>query len=207
MARYAGGPVSNACRLPTPNDPLSSTDDLSLIGRIQLNDVAAYESLFRAYYASLCAFATGFTESWDVGEDLVQGVFTTLWERRDRLQVTGSVRGYLYAAVRHEALNWRKHRRIVERTQDDFAAIDRSPAHPVSPLPQDAVLEHGEQAAQIRAAIAQLPERAREVLTLRWEHDMTYDEIAVILGVLPASAKMQHSRALAALRKRLAELL
>lgn len=171
-------------------------------------DVRAYEALFRTYYRPLCAFAFGFTGSHDTAEDLVQGVFVTLWERRERIGAavgaSNNVRAYLYAAVRNEGLNYRKHHRVVERTHEQFLSGETLPAHGTSPVPPDLSLERDERVTAIRAAVARLPERAREVLTLRWDHALSYDDIGRILGIRPASAKMQQSRALAALRRDLA---
>jgi RNA polymerase sigma factor (sigma-70 family) len=69
------------------------------------------------------------------------------------------------------------------------------------------MIEREEIAEQIRAAVAALPERAREVLTLRWDHSMSYADIATTLGIHPHSAKQQQSRAIAALKRRLSGIL
>jgi RNA polymerase sigma-70 factor (ECF subfamily) len=56
-------------------------------------------------------------------------------------------------------------------------------------------------------AIAELPERQREVLTLRWQHELAWDDIAHALGATSAAVQMQHSRAIRALRAKLTDYL
>ena len=179
-------------------------DDYAALRR---GDPAAYEALFRAYYRPLCSYALRLTGGeWDDAEEVVQGVFSTLWQRHEMLGVTTTVKAYLYAAVRNEALNRLKHRRIVDRARDALSGGEEFSTHASAPLPPDLALERDEVVARIRAAVAALPARTRDVLTLRWEHGMSYEEIGATLGILPQSAKMQQSRGLAMLRKRLADL-
>ncbi len=179
-----------------------SAQDENDFAALRQGDVAAYEAVFRRYYTALCSSAVRLTASWDDAEEVVQTVFSTLWQRHDQLRITTTVRAYLYAAVRNQALNTLKHRRVEELAADKILA-----AHGSAPLAPDLVLERDEITARIRAAVNDLPPRAREVLTLRWEHHMSYEEIGAVLGVRPNSAKMQQSRALAMLRERLSDLL
>lgn len=188
----------------TIDSPAPDQTDLTALRQ---GDPAAYEAVFRYYYIMLCTFVVRLVGSWDDAEEVVQTVFSTLWQRHEQLHITTTLKTYLYSAVRNEALNSLKHRRVIDRAHHALAADEMPPAHAVAPLPPDLVLERDEVTIRVRAAVAALPPRTRDVLTLRWEHAMSYDEIGAVLGIQPRSAKMQQSRALAMLRKRLADLL
>jgi RNA polymerase sigma-70 factor, ECF subfamily len=54
----------------------------------------------------------------------------------------------------------------------------------------------------VRAAIAQLPERCRLVMQLRWQEQLGYSEIASILGISVKGVEIQLARGLRALRAR-----
>lgn len=70
----------------------------------RLGDAAAFEHLFQAYYEPLCAFAFRYVQSAAIAEDIVQDIFTQLWECRTTWAIQGSPRSYLCSAVRNRAL-------------------------------------------------------------------------------------------------------
>jgi RNA polymerase sigma-70 factor (ECF subfamily) len=55
----------------------------------------------------------------------------------------------------------------------------------------------------VEAAIARLPERCRLVFVLRWQHHLSYAEIAAALDIAPKTVETQLNRALKALREAL----
>jgi RNA polymerase sigma-70 factor (ECF subfamily) len=168
------------------------------VERVRDGDVAAFEQIFRTYYRPLCAFAYGFVKSRDTADDVVQTVFTRIWMRREQWEVRNSLSTYLYAATRNQALNTAQHLGTVYRIESAVHAEGDVPAGMGRPSPS--IVEELE-AEAIWQVIAKLPERSRLVLTLRWEHDMGYAEIAEVMGITPKSVEIAKSRALKALRK------
>jgi RNA polymerase sigma-70 factor (ECF subfamily) len=67
--------------------------------------------------------------------------------------------------------------------------------------------EHAEMNAAIEHAISLLPARRREVFLLRMMDDLSYEEIAAVMGTSRQTVANQLSRALATLRPALAHLL
>jgi len=179
-------------RAPSAND---------LARRLRDGDPAALETLFREHYAALCRFANRYLHDRAAAEDLVQDVFTSIWAGRLRLDVRGSLRAYLFAAVRNRALNLRKHQ-LVERDweQDeaipDVRALHRAPARP------DDLLDEAERRKRLRAALEALPERCRLVMQLRWEQQFSHAEIAEALGITVKGVERQLARGLRFLRER-----
>lgn len=66
--------------------------------------------------------------------------------------------------------------------------------------------EREEQARRVQEALARLAEADREVLLMRHYEDLSYEDIACILGIEPAAARKRHGRALVRLHKVLSEL-
>jgi RNA polymerase sigma-70 factor (ECF subfamily) len=66
-------------------------------------------------------------------------------------------------------------------------------------------LEREEMACRVRRAVAQLPAIDREVLVMRTFEELSYEEVACVLGVDPAAARKRHGRALLRLHKLLSE--
>jgi RNA polymerase sigma-70 factor, ECF subfamily len=153
-----------------------------LVERLRAGDVRALEELFRQQYEPLCRFAERYLHDRAATEDLVQDLFAALWARRTRLDLRGSLRAYLFASVRNRALNVRKHQLVEHAWERDEAAPEVRALHR-APRRPDELLDERERDARVRAAIAQLPERCRLVMQLRWEEQLGYSEIASILGI------------------------
>ena len=183
--------------------PASDAAEREWVARVRLGDDNAFESLFEAYYPSLCDFAQSYLHSAESAEEVVQTVFLRIWEQRATWEPTTGVRAYLFAACRNQALGILKHERVVVRTaaratHEDLALGVGSP----TPAP-DAELHAAELATAVREAVHALPERRRMVVVLRWQHQMSHTEIANVLGISVKTVEVQMGRALASLRKQL----
>jgi RNA polymerase sigma-70 factor (ECF subfamily) len=190
--------------LPAERVGFEEMDGNSLV--LAQGDQIGFRMLFECYYGSLCTYAAGFVGTKDVAEEVVQAVFVQLWYRCERSDITGNVRSYLYTAVRNRALNLKQHERVIQRLRgvvvDALAAGRDIPGIAESPPEAGQEVERGEVVEQVQALVRTLPVRMREILTLRWDHGMSYREIASVLGIREKSAKQHHSRAIAALRQR-----
>ncbi len=181
-----------------PGRALSATD---LARRIRDGDPAALETLFREHYVALVRFANRYLRDRAAAEDLVQDVFTSIWAGRLRLEVRGSLRSYLFAAVRNRALNLRKHQLVERDWELDEALPDVRALHRAPPRPDD-LLDDVERRNRLRAALEALPERCRLVMQLRWKEQLSHAEIADVLGITVKGVERQLARGLHALRER-----
>jgi RNA polymerase sigma-70 factor (ECF subfamily) len=75
--------------------------------------------------------------------------------------------------------------------------VDRLIAH--DPTPGHALVRE-ERRPQLHAALGRLTPPDREVLVMRYLEDLTFPEIASILGLGESAAKMRHLRALQRIR-------
>ena len=187
---------------PVPTGSASDPHD-DLPARLRAGDAAAFEALFRANYGALCGFAVRLGHECAVAEELVQELFADLWARRAEWALQGSVRGYLFAALRNRALNLRRrggHERAWAARETTAEVRDLHPT-PDSP---DARLEADELHARVEHALDALPERCRLAMRLRWREQLSYAEIAAVLGISVKGVESQLARGLHALRTRLA---
>jgi RNA polymerase sigma-70 factor (ECF subfamily) len=169
------------------------------VERIRTGDPAAFEALFHAYHAPLCAFAYRYLDARDLAEEVVQEIFLFVWERRETWDVRTSVKGYLFTAVRNAALSYLRHERVVRRREAETVERLDGPS-----AGADAEAAAAETLAAVQRAVSRLPERCRLVFTLHREQGLTYSEIAEVLGISPKTVEAQMARALQSLRKALA---
>ena len=74
-------------------------DERDLLTRLKSGDQDAFDSIFRAHYAQLVAFAQGLLRDRAAAEDAAQEVMLELWKRRGELAIHESLRAYLLRAT------------------------------------------------------------------------------------------------------------
>jgi RNA polymerase sigma-70 factor, ECF subfamily len=175
------------------HDPQS---DAALITRLAADDSSALDALLEKYWSPLTMFVARMTGSPEAAEDAVQETFCRLWERRRAWRVEGSVGGLLFRLARNIAISEHRHLQAEERAAS--AAGETLPTHHDAPDLPDAELQ-----SLLEQAIATLPPRRREVFLLRVVHELSYKEIAAVMGTSPQTVANQLSHALASLRQHL----
>ena len=90
-----------------------------------------------------------------------------------------------------------------EKNRDELMGIQMPPisVHKVPRIGEPAPpLQRALERAEVRDAVATLPERDREVVSLRFQRGLSYAEIAKVTGATPAAVKQRAWRALRRLR-------
>ena len=177
--------------------------DPELVARLRGGDERAFEALFDAYVVPLCVFALSIVKSRELATEVVHDVFLQIWARREQLVVRESVKAYLYRATHNRALNLAK-RVAVEQRWLARAAQEQDAALVGSVPPAQAMAEEYEFIVALEREVARFPERRRAVFLLRWRDGLSYEQIAELLGISTKTVENQITRALRALRARLA---
>ena len=173
--------------------------DAVLLERLAADDASALDTLLARYWRPLTLFITRLTGSVEAAEDAVQDAFCRLWERRRSWRGEGSVNGLLFRLARNSAIS--AHRREDAEARAASVAGEAMPRHHEMP-----VMPNEELRAALERAIAELAPRRREVFLLRVVHDLSYKEIASVMGTSTQTVANQLSTALRELRTRLAGL-
>jgi RNA polymerase sigma-70 factor (ECF subfamily) len=162
--------------------------------------------VFRTHYDPLVRFAYGYVRSQAVAEEMVQDLFLKMWEQRGTWELHGSLKSYLYTAVRNSALNDLRHRRIRQELEGRSAREGTALGMGEHTPRADRVLEEEEQTLALRNAVDALPEIYRTVIALRAQHGLSYLEIAAVLGLPVRTVETRIARGMRALRDRLGRL-
>jgi RNA polymerase sigma-70 factor (ECF subfamily) len=181
--------------------PHQERDDV-WIAAIRQGNEQAFEALFRAYVQSLLRFANSYTHDDAIAHEIVDDVFIAVWQRHETWSPTEGAAAYLFASVRHRALNALRNER--RREQRDIVAAT-SASQTIQLVAQEDGALAGEltddETQVIDTLLAALPEQRRRVMVLRWQHEMSPDEIAVVLGMSRNAVYLALSRSLELLRR------
>lgn len=189
--------------IPLPHD---------LIDRIRSGDAQAFELVFSTFYTVLAEFAERYTRDSALAEDVVDDVFTNLWQMRLQWNPRMGIRSYLFGAVRNRALNAIRQNRnnLPLPLSGSLRDIHTSANSHIYSNIEGAEEENAEQSLlrneswqQLSDAIEHLSDREKLLIRLRWREQLSWEEIASILEISIAAAQMQHTRTLRVLRDRL----
>lgn len=145
--------------------------------------------------AALVLLARQWAASRADAEDIVQEAFVRFWRSRQRATDPAA---YLYACVKHCALDWQRGRQ--RQTRRELAA-----ARPEAETWFAGPLEQEERRAAIDAGLRHLPENQREVLVMKIWGGLSFPQIAEVLRISANTAASRYRYALAKLREQLAE--
>jgi len=170
------------------------------VDALRVGDEHAFGLVFRTYAPELIRYATALVRRNAWAEEAVQDAFISVWERRDTLEIHGSLRGYLFGIVRHRCVDVIRRDRIQARVESEMQ-FDVAAAPDVAMQAEYAELDR-----RVRAVLETLSPRVREVLTLRLRDELTYADIAVALGVAVKTVEAQMALGLRRLRSALGDL-
>ena len=173
-----------------------------LIQSLAKRDEASFEHVFKTHFKNLHAYACTITRDDAAGEEVVQQVFTRLWERSDGLTISGSVSAYLYRAVYNESLNYLKHKKV-------RSAYGQHVVHTMKNETEHAGkrLQLKELEGKLAQAMNDLPEQCRTIFQLSRFEELKYREIADRLGLSVKTVENQMGKALKILRVKLVDFL
>lgn len=176
-------------------------DDEKLVLRLKDGSHKAFETLFRRYYASVCAYAARFVDIEDA-EDVADDVMVWLWEKREGIDIQTTFRQYLFTMVYHRACKVAMRNRLA---QDTAAYMNEYRKR--HELNEEDFMLVEELKERIKKAIASLPETYRDAFLLHRFEGKSYKEIAEIFNMSPKTIDYRIQQALKLLRKELGDYL
>ncbi|MFJ3490832.1 RNA polymerase sigma factor [Leifsonia aquatica] len=176
-------------------------DEHAVLDRIHDGDADAFGALFDLHHDRVFRQALRLTSSVHDAEDVTAVVFLEAWRRRDAMRVVnGSVIGWLLVTANNVHRNQLRSSRRYREALGNLPAPENSPDH--SGVVDDR-LDTDARRASVRAALARLPKRDQDIITLCVFEELSTSDAAEALGVAPGTVKSRLSRA----KARLAELL
>jgi len=177
-----------------------------VVAAAQGGDERAFGQIVRQYQRAVFAIAYRMTCDAAAAEDMAQEVFLRVWRKLDTFRTAEPLRPWLLRLATNTCINALKKRRPVPVSM--LADDEGDAREPVSREPEaHEVASRQEVAARLEAAVAELPDDYRLIVTLRHVQEMSYEEIAAALGRPLGTVKVQLFRARERLRRILGPVL
>lgn len=194
--------VVPALSLLTPQDRMAL-----LIDRIKQRDHGALRELYLAYSARIKSYALRVLHDEHAAEDITHDVFLRVWRYAsayDHAKV-GRPEAWLFQIARNQAMNHAVQRARVSQLGGEGAEQDEQPelADPHDDGRDRLIDRVSARSDAFSSAVVALPSHYRQVLFLRFHHDMSNPEIAAHLGLPLGTVKTWLRRGLIHLRQSL----
>lgn len=182
--------------------------DAALMLRVKRGDAAAFAELVEKYKQPILNLLTRMLRDPVEAEDVAQNVFVQVFRSADRYQVSAKFSTWLFTIARNLCLNElrRRSRHPAESMDAPHPEFEDQPLKQLEDKktfsPPESLL-HGELEEKIEEAIADLPENQRLALLLCRQNDLSYEEIAEIVGCTLSAAKSLIHRGRETLKQRL----
>ena len=176
--------------------------DQELTGLLKSGDHAAFTEIYHRYWPLLFAHARHMLRNNDAPMDIVQEIFTNLWNRSADLQLEISLKAYLYGATRNLTLTQiQKGKR-----KDHYLSSLVKQFEKGSPVTDEQVICN-EFVERMEKELANLPPKMRAVFELSRKEGLSHKEIAEEMDLSDHAVKKTIHRALKVLRTQLSALL
>jgi RNA polymerase sigma-70 factor (ECF subfamily) len=203
---------------------LAYADDAVLVAALRRGDEGAFAWLLDRYHQPLRRLARSFVATPTAGDEVVQETWLAVIEGIDRFEQRSSLKTWIYRILMNKA----KTRGVRDKRSVPFSALSSdgdgdlhgptfSPDHflpddhpewpghwatpppPWEQLPQQRLEAH-ETIEQVRAALEDLPQPHRQVMTLRDIEGWSSAEVCAVLDLTPANQRVVLHRARAKVR-------
>lgn len=156
-----------------------------------------FETLFREHFEELLYHSMAIVDIEDIAKDIVHDSFIYLWKIRKDLDLSYSLKSYLYKIVRNNSINFLKHQKVEQKYKDYVIKIN----HETEPDIED----HEKRIIKLQQKLKELTPRTREVIEKCFIEGLKYKEVAEELDISLNTVKTHVKNGLKTLRTELSE--
>ena len=180
-------------------DNLSVLSDQKLWTSLQEGHRAALQVIYQKHVDALLQYGYRFSADTTLIEDSIHDLFLHIWERRKNLSSTDSIRKYLLVALR---------RQLIKKIKKSHQVVSKDPAEDFTfqceiAIDQLMIQSEMDQAQKnaLKKVFAQLSQRQREAIYLKYYENLDYQTICEMMGISYQSARNLIFKGLESLRK------
>lgn len=166
---------------------MNGLTDTELSKKILNGNKKAFREIYDRYHVQMYYIAKKYVKIPGLAEDAVQDIFVKLWMKREQLDETKSIKGFLFTMLRNHVLNMLRDKKkeiisIIDLSQEEF---------PRCSLTEDEML-YKEYHDILEQGMTELSDRKREIFELRTLKGHTNSEVADLLKINISTVKTHY---------------
>lgn len=194
------GGIAVARALPVRPRPETETalpvgEDMALIKRLSAGDQEALGTLMDRYGGALLHFAHRLVGDMQLAEEIYQDTMLKAWQQASTFRLDGHLKAWLFRVARNNAIDYMRKKRV---PVEEFTICLETAATTFRP---EREAERSWLSSEVVEAIDELPPAYREVVDLRFFHQLCYQEIATVLCIPLGTVKSRLNYAIQRLTK------
>lgn len=174
------------------------TDDILWIKLIQSGNQVAFEHLYRSYFTPLCRFISFYIENQTEAEEIVAELFVYVWEHKEKIDFSLSLKSYLFQSAKNRALNYLRDKK--QKVSIDILKENSDENHN-----SEEELEFKELQNLIKEAVCQLPTKCQTIFKKSREEHKSNQEIASEMHISTKTVEAHITTALKNIKRFLGE--
>lgn len=187
------------------SDPSQSSADTEWMLRLQAGDDTALNRLMSQWQTPLVRFIYRYIGNHDEALDLAQETFVRVYQNRHAYRPKAKFSSWLFTIASNLCRNYKRweHRHPTVSMISEDGETDASDSYPCpGRTPRDSAA-HNDMAARVRACVQALPHDLKTVVLLFEYEELSYEEIASVLGCSSKAVETRLYRARKALKEQL----
>ena len=170
-------------------------DDSEIVAAVRTGQRdAVLTAILPQYRRKVYSLAWSIVRNPSIADDVAQDVFVKVWRALPSFDGRATFGTWIYAITRNAAISALRQRRQQVSLQDEIVLAEAETALAVR-APEEPEERGAAEAARLAAALAQLPEKQRQVVTLFYLQERSYDEVAEMLAMPLGTVKTLLHRA------------
>jgi RNA polymerase sigma-70 factor (family 1) len=169
-------------------------EDKVLLKFLSISDELAFKEIYLRYWKGLYFSAINRINSKEIAEDIIQAVFTALWEKREKHNIQ-NLSGYLQTAVKYQMINYIKSAISKRSHLSIIAEEDKKQENNA-----DLLLLMQELNGAINNALGQLPQKTQTIFRLSRFEQQSNKEISSIMHLSEKAVEYHISQSLKSMR-------
>lgn len=165
---------------------------------------AKFSLLFEKYYPKIFAYVYSRVRDVDTTKDLVSEIFELAYVKGSTIRDDAAYQGWLFRVAKNVMIGDYRRKQRIHACEESIGRELRVASGPIQP--EESAL-YSERDSHLAAMVRLLPERDQELISLRFDAEMTHVETARITGMSVVNVRVSLFRAVKRLRKLMAEYL
>lgn len=174
----------------------------SVVLYLNKGKVDAFEQIYQSYWSELYSYAYNILRDKAICEEIVQEIFFSLWNKRREIQITHSIRAYLFTAVKFQTLNYIKSEKVKRNYAASYGAFKKI----LFDNSNEENIHLADLKNLVENEVSKLPEKCQQIFRMSRNEHHSIKNIADLLNISHKTVENQLSKALKQLRSSLGQL-